>query len=63
MTIANNGSDAHLGLEQLTDEAAHLTRGDRDELLSRIHHLDDSELDYDDELDFAEALANKNALA
>jgi hypothetical protein len=63
MTIASSGSDGHLGLEQLTDEAAHLSRGDRDKLVQRIHHLDDCELDYDDELDFAETLANKNALA
>ncbi len=53
----------HPGIEHITDEAAHLSRGDRDELVRRIHHLDDSELDYDDEADFAEILANKNALA
>ncbi len=63
MTIASTGSDAHLGLEQLTDEAAHLSRGDRDRLIEQIHHLDDSDLDYDDEADFYEILANKNALA
>jgi len=63
MTTFETGSNGHLGLEQLTDEAAHLSRGDRDELLLRIHQLDDSELDYDDELDFAEIMANKNALA
>ncbi len=62
MAIASD-SEGHLGLEQLTDEAAHLTRGDRDKLIDRIHHLDDSDLDYDDEADFAEILANKNALA
>ena len=63
MTTFEHGSEDHLGLEELTDEAAHLSRGERDELLRRIHHLDDSELDYDDEMDFAEILANKNALA
>lgn len=63
MTTIDGGSEGHLGLEELTDEAAHLSRGERDELLRRIHHIDDSELDYDDEADFAEILANKNALA
>ena len=63
MTTFEAGSDSHPGVEQITDEAAHLSRGERDELVRRINHLDDSELDYDDELDFAEILANKNALA
>ena len=63
MTTFSAGSDEHPGVEQITEEAAHLSRGDRDELVRRIHHLDDSELDYDDEADFAEILANKNALA
>jgi hypothetical protein len=63
MTTFSAGSDEHPDVEQITEEAAHLSRGDRDELVRRIHHLDDSELDYDDEADFAEILANKNALA
>lgn len=64
MATSGTGSDdGHLGVEQLTDEAAHLSRGDRDELLRRINHIDDGELDYDDEADFEETLANKNALA
>jgi hypothetical protein len=63
MATFQTGSDGFPGVEQITDEAAHLSRGERDELVRRIHHLDDSDLDYDDELDFAEILANKNALA
>jgi hypothetical protein len=63
MTTFSAGSNEHPGVEQITEEAAHLSRGDRDELVRRISHLDDSELDYDDEADFAEILANKNALA
>jgi hypothetical protein len=63
MTTFSAETNDHPGVEQITEEAAHLSRGDRDELVRRINHLDDSELDYDDELDFAEVLANKNALA
>ena len=63
MTNSGAGSAGFPDVEQITDEAAHLSRGERDELVRRIHHLDDSELDYDDEEDFAENLANKNALA
>jgi hypothetical protein len=63
MTTNSAGSSDQAGVEQITEEAAHLSRGDRDELVRRINHLDDSELDYDDEADFAEILANKNALA
>ena len=63
MTTSQTGSDGHLGLQELTAEAAHLSCCERDELCRRIHGLDTTELDYDDELDFAEILANKNALA
>jgi hypothetical protein len=63
MTTSQTGAGGHLGLDELTAEAAHLSSGDRNELCRRIQGLDASELDYDDELDVAESLGNKNALA
>jgi hypothetical protein len=50
-------------LDRLTDHAAHLSRDDRHELRRRIRDLESSAPDYDDELDYAEILANKNSLA
>jgi hypothetical protein len=49
-------------LDRLTDHAAHLSRHDRHELCQRISNLEPSAPDYDDELDYAEILANKNSL-
>ena len=63
MTTSRTGAGGHLGLDELTAEAAHLSSGDRNELCRRIQSLDASELGYDDELDYDEILANKNALA
>jgi hypothetical protein len=50
-------------LDRLTDEAAHLSRTERHELCRRIRELEPSAPDHDDEMDFAESLANKNSLA
>jgi hypothetical protein len=50
-------------LDRLTDHAAHLTRHDRHELVRRVRALEPAAPDYDDELDYAEILANKNSLA
>ncbi|HEX4432158.1 MAG TPA: hypothetical protein VHZ96_23005 [Frankiaceae bacterium] len=50
-------------LDRLTDHAAHLSRHDRQELVRRVRELEPSAPDYDDELDYAEILANKNSLA
>jgi hypothetical protein len=50
-------------LDRLSDDAAHLSRHDRHELVRRISELEPSAPDYDEELDYAEILANKNSLA
>jgi len=50
-------------LDRLTDHAAHLSRHDRHELVRRLRALEPAAPDYDDELDYAEILANKNSLA
>lgn len=96
MTMLDNGSNAHLDLEELTaaaelldrwtlrhlrirlhamevdespeldrltDHAAHLSRHDRHELIRRVRALEPAAPDYDEELDYAEILANKNSLA
>jgi hypothetical protein len=62
MMTSQTRAGGHLGLDELTAEAAHLSSGDRNELCRRIRGLDASELGYD-ELDYDEILANKNALA
>ncbi len=49
-------------LDRLTDHAAHLSRSDRHELVRRLRALEPAAPDYDDELDYAETLANKNSL-
>ena len=50
-------------LDRLADHAAHLSRHDRHELVRRLRELEPAAPDYDDELDYAEILANKNSLA
>lgn len=54
-------------LDKLTDDAAHLDRAERHQLHMRIAHVQASrinlERDLDDDMDYAETLANKNFLA
>lgn len=50
-------------LDRLTDAAAHLSRTERHELCRRISELEPTAPAWDDDLDYAEILANKNSLA